>query len=802
MLFLPAKNARLVSYWLLLLGFLFSLKSQAQTPATYSLSGYIKDKSTGEALIGATIFIPAISKGASTNTYGYYSIQLPAGTYTINASFVGFQQQTKQVNLSKNTKLDIELSESEAMTSEVEVTAERLGEQVKNIEMSVQKLEMKAIQKLPALLGEVDVIRSLQLLPGVSSVGEGASGFNVRGGAVDQNLIILDEAPVFNSSHVGGLFSVFNPDAVKDVKLYKGGIPAQYGGRLSSVLDVRLKEGNNKRYQVDGGIGAIFSRFSVEGPIAKDKASFIVAGRRSYGDLFLQLSPEPDLRNTQLYFYDLTAKANWTVNERSRVFVSGYFGQDVFGVPGFAINWGNTTGTVRWNYLFTDKLFMNLTGYVSNYNYGLGATTENQTFDWRSNITNYSIKPEFTYYADNNNTLTFGFQSIYYNTMPGAIKGSTPTANFEFSLARKYGSENAVYIGNEQTVSERISMQYGLRYSWFYYLGPGESIRLGEPATPGTRAPVIPPPTVLGNNEIGATYGNFEPRFSIKYELNDNASVKASYNRMAQYIQLISNTTAVTPVDVYTIATKNIPPQVADQVAFGYFQNLGPKADYEFSVETYYKSFLNQTDYVPGADLLINPNLEAELLYGIGRAYGLELYFKKNTGAFTGWISYTLGRSERNVNGLNNNEWYPSRFDRTHLLAVVGMYTLNEKWSFSTNVSWFTGIPLTFPNSRIEYQGLILPLIDDNRLNNYRVPDYFRIDLSATYQISKRQEGGGKWWKNYESNVVFSAYNVTGRRNPFGIFFRQDPQNLTRTQAIQFSVFGTVIPAVTYNFSF
>ena len=765
-----------------------------------TLSGVVKDKKNGEDLIGATVFIQGINKGAATNLYGFYSLSVPKGDYTVTFSYTGYANIERKVNLQANTKVNIDLEEATQTKEAVEVVANKLVDQTKTIEMSVAKVEMKTIAKMPALLGEVDLVRSIQLLPGVSTVGEGATGFNVRGGAVDQNLIILDEAPLFNSSHLLGFFSIFNPDAVRDVKLYKGGIPAQYGGRLSSVLDVRLKEGNNKRLAVNGGVGLIFSRLSVEAPIKKDKGSFIIAGRRSYGDLFLKLSSDENLKNTQLYFYDLTAKANYTLDERNKVFISGYFGKDVVGLNGFGFNYGNTTASARWNHLFNDKMFMNLTAYYSDYSYGLAASQERISFNWDSRIRNYSFKPDFTYYANSNNTISFGAQVINYITNPGKIYGTGSDRSFERELAQKYGTEAAIYIANEQKVNERLTLQYGLRYSYYAYLGPGESYTLRD-TIPGVRKPVVEPANSYKSGEIIADYGNLEPRFSAKYELNEKSSVKASYNRMTQYLQLVSNTTAVTPVDVYTLASKNIKPQIADQLALGYFRNFGPDRDYEFSIEGFYKVFQNQTDYVPGADLLINEKLEADLLFGDGRAYGLEFYLKKNTGKFTGWISYTLSRTERQVTGLNAGDWYPSRFDKTHNLSVVAMYDLNEKWSFGSNLQYSTGVPLTFPSSRFSQQGIIVPSVDDNKINNYRVPYYFRIDLSATWQLHKRIEGQG-FWKNYESNLVFSLYNVLGRRNPFGIYFQADPKNSQQTQAVQFSVFGSIIPGVTYNFNF
>jgi len=774
-----------------------------------TISGYIKGAEDGESLIGAGVYVEELKKGAITNVYGFYSLTLPKGKYTVKFLYLGYLTQTQTLDLEENKTINIDLAEEAKQAKEVVITGEKteIEANVKSTQMGVNKLDIKTISKIPPLLGEVDVIRSIQLLPGVSSAGEGASGFNVRGGSIDQNLILLDEAPVYNSSHLFGFFSVFNPDAVKDVKLVKGGIPAQYGGRLASLLDIRMKEGNNKKFELNGGIGLLSSRFSVEGPIIKDKMSFILAGRRTYFDLFFPLSSDAQIKESIAYFYDLTAKVNYKIDKRNTVFASGYFGRDKFGFgSAFGFEWGNSTTSLRWNHVYGAKLFSNVTAFYSNYDYGINIETGDDGFKWNSKIENLSIKPEFTYYINDKNTLTFGGQILYYDFLPGKttiLSGGETNVNL---LPKKYAYENSVFVTNDHEISKRLSFTYGLRYSNFINQGAGTKLILGD-TTPGIKRPVLE----LQKVETGKTlaqYGNFEPRFSAKYELNDKTSIKASYNRMAQYIHLLSNTQASIPLDVWTPSSNNIKPQIGDQVALGYFKNFIVKdIDYEFSSEVFYKEMKNQIDYIDGADLLLNRSLEAELLSGKGRAYGVELYLKKRKGKLNGWISYTLSRTERQVYGINNRDWYPTRFDKLHNLAVVGNYEITSTWSISSNFVFSSGVPGTFPTNRIEYQGYILPQNGDNLRNNYRLPAYHRLDFSATYDPRKNE---GRKWKG---SWTFGVYNVYNRRNPFGIYFRQEPpkENPTpaervdqsqKTQAIRFAVLGSVVPSVTYNFSF
>ena len=760
----------------------------------YKLSGHVKAADSGEELIGATVAVKSMSVGVSANVYGFYSLSLPEGKHQLSYSFIGYQEVLIDLEVNSDTVIDVELKPKAQEIKEVEITGENAQNKVKSIEMSVNKIDAKDIKKIPALLGEADVVKSILLLPGVTTVGEGSTGFNVRGGGIDQNLVLLDEAPVYNSSHLFGFFSVFNPDAVKNVKLIKGGIAPEYGGRLSSILDVRMKEGNSKKFTGNGGVGLIFSRLSLEGPIKDENTSFLIAGRRSYADILARPFLGSDLDGSEFFFYDVTAKVNHRINENNRLFLSAYFGRDVFG-SGFLFDWGSTTTTLRWNHIFNQKLFMNLSGFFSDYDYAFGVDEDESRdqFSWESSIISFSLKPDFSYYLNNRNTIKFGGQSLYYNFKPAEASFESVGETNDISLPEKFALENSLYLQNEQKIGARWALLYGFRWSFFNYLGEGEALTFRD-TTPGIRKPVESR-TSVGSWENIADYNNFEPRFSIKYDLNEYSSLKGSYNRMVQYLHLISNTVASTPIDIWLPTTNNVEPQIADQVAVGFFRNF-EKNKYEFSAEIFAKDFQNQIDYIDNADIFFNEELEGELLAGDGRAYGLELYLKKNKGKLGGWISYTLSRSERKVEGINRGEWYPTRFDRNHNLSLVTSYELNQKWSFSANFVYSSGTPTTFPTNRFQVQGIIIPHNIEGSRNNFRIPDYHRLDISATLtpQSNKNRKWKGEW--------VFSIYNVYSRRNPFSIFFEQDQDDLLKTNAIRFSVIGNFVPAVSYNFKF
>lgn len=770
----------------------------------YTINGTIKDGSNGETLIGVTVFVKEIRNGATTNEYGFYSITLPKGAYTIDYTYVGFQPISLVVQLDKNIQQSIELNPEAEQLQEVVVQAEIEQANVDNMEMSTNKLEMKTVLRTPMLFGESDLLRSLQLLPGVSTVGEGASGFNVRGGSVGQNLILLDEAPVYNSSHLFGFFSVFNPDAVKDTKLYKGAVPSRYGGRLASILDVRMKEGNNKHFEVAGGIGSIFSRLAVEGPLIKDKASFIVAARRSYIDVLARPFVPLLSDGGALNFYDLTLKANYNINRRNRLYLSGYFGRDVFRFDqnqGF--NWGNATASLRWNHLFNERLFLNVTGIYSDYDYALQfGEDDRDKFTWNSSITNYIFRPQFTYFIDSRNELSFGGDITYYTFQPASAYGVSNGETVDFSLDRKRNLEVALYAGNAQRVSDRISFEYGLRFSMFQYIGAGTAYYYGD-TTAGVRKPVIGSRT-YSDGELIASYNNLEPRFSFRIQASERSSVKGSYNRMVQYLHLISNTTASNPLDVWNSSTNNIQPQLSDQYTLGYFRDITADKQFELSFEGYLKYTKNQIDYIDGADLLINNFLEGDLLSGIGRAYGLETYFQKKSGRLNGWVSYTLGRSELKVDGINRGEWYETRFNQTHNVKVAAFYDISKRWSASANFVFTSGTPTTFPTSRYMQQGVLIPYNVNASRNNVYLNDYHRLDLSV--RLDGKKVKRGKQRKNSDY-WVFSLYNVYARKNPFSIYFSQSDQRLPagqalQSQATQLSIIGSIIPAVTYNFKF
>ena len=766
----------------------------------FTISGYITDYESGETLIGATALVKELGNGAVSNEYGFYSISVPEGSYTLEFSYIGFGNIIKSVSLSANYKLDVELGEMKNELAEVVVTAKEEDSNVREVSMSVNKLDITTIKSMPTLLGEVEIIRSLQLLPGVNSVGEGATGFNVRGGSIDQNLILLDEAPVYNSSHLFGFFSVFNPDAVKDVKLYKGGIPSRYGGRLSSILDVRMKEGNKKKLNINGGVGFIFSRLSVEAPIIKDKSSLIVAARRSYIDVLAKPFLSESLNGSELNFYDLTLKTNYDINDKNRLFISGYFGRDNFGFGDQAgFNWGNKTGTIRWNHLFSERLFSNLTFYFSDYDYQIKFGNDSQNkFDWNASIQNIGVKPEFSFFLKPGNLLKFGGQSILYTFDPGNAVGVSEGEERDFSLPQKYAMENAVYVENEIDITTTIKANYGLRLSSFTYLGKGTAYEYAD-GIPGERR-YATSATEYDDWESIKTYYNFEPRLSLQMQLSSNNSIKGSYNRTTQYIHLVSNTTAATPVDVWTPSTNNIRPSTADQVAFGYFQNLNDNT-YELSAEVYYKTMNNLVDYIDGADLLLNQFIEGDLIEGEGRAYGIELMAKKTKGKFNGWLSYTLARTERQTPGINGGEWYASRFDQLHNLSLTGFYEINDRWTTSANFAFNTGSPTTFPTTRYTIQGFVVPHNANEERNNVRLPNYHRLDLSIT------RKGKIKKGKRWTGDWVFSVYNVYNRKNAFSIFFAQEDGRIpigssVNTDAYRLSVIGSFIPSVSYNFKF
>ena len=790
-------------HFFLFLTVFLCLSFSAFSQEKFTISGTITDNKNNETLIGVNIYVPALKVGTTTNEYGFYSITLPKGNYEIQISYVGFQTVEKTVLLSKNTKDNFSLQENGENLQEIVIT-EKTKTNTRRPEMSVNKLSVSTIKKMPVVLGEVDILKSILLLPGVTNAGEGASGFNVRGGGADQNLILLDEATIFNSSHVFGFFSVFNPDAIKDLKLYKGGIPARFGGRASSVLDIYQKDGNSSSFHINGGIGLISSRLLAEGPIVKDKGSFLIAGRGSYAHLFLKLSK--DQKDNAAYFYDLNTKLSCKFNPNNNLYVSGYFGRDVFSISNsFTNTYGNSTLNLRWNHLYSDKLFSNLSLIYSDYYYGLAINIVG--FQWDSGIKNYNIKYDFKHYLSDKFKLNYGVNGIYYDFNPGTITPSNATSGIiSDQLDKKFAFEPSLYLDAEHEISKKISLSYGLRYSMFYRLGQStmniyaddnpvafnQNQQIYEKATPIATE-------YFSRNKVIKDYNYLEPRFSMAYQLNENQSIKASYNRMVQYLQLISNTSSPTPLDVWTPSDQFIKPQIADQVALGYFKNFKDDT-YSLELETYYKKVQNRINYIDGADLVANKAIEQVILNGQLRSYGLEVMLRKNTGKLSGWISYTLSKSEqqtlgRNATepGINAGNWYSSAYDKLHNLAVTSAYTLNKKWSFGANFALQTGQPVTYPNGQYQYNGDIM-VPNYGLRNENRLPAYHHLDISAT--LSSRKNDKRKW----KSEWVFSIYNLYNRKNAASITFRQNAIS-GANEAVRTSIFG-MVPAVSYNFKF
>ena len=763
---------------LLLLSLIFLTQSFSVLAQDFTISGNITDATTGEDLLGATAILKGTTTGATTNTYGFYSLSLPKGQRIIAFSFIGYKTITKEVNLDKNISINIQLNPDNTLLEEVVVTSERNDQNIRSAEMGVEKIDMKQIETLPVLFGEKDILKTIQLLPGISTSSEGSSGFNVRGGSSDQNLILLDGAPVYSASHLMGFFSVFNSDALKDVTVYKGGIPANFGGRASSVLDITMKDGNNKKLAVSGGLGLISSRLTVEGPIIKDKMSFIVSGRRSYADYIGKATSILD-DDMDLYFYDLNAKLNYKINDQNRVFVSGYFGKDVFGFGDLGMNWGNTTGTARWNHIFGSKFFSNTTLIYSKYDYGFKVGDE---VDMASGIEDYGFKQDFTWYLNPKNTIKIGLNSTKHNFNPGELLFENEESN-EIIMDKTQAYESGIYISNNQKIGGLISTEYGLRMSMFNQVGEGYKKTYNDNNQVETSE-------YFGKGEIMQTYFEYEPRFSMSYTFNESSSVKASFNRMAQYLQLLSNSTSGQPTDTWMPSTNNIKPLTVNQYAVGYFKNFN-KNKFEFSVEAYYKDMNNVVDYEDGTDILLNENIEAQILSGIGRSYGVEFYLKKKVGKFSGWVSYTLSKSERKIDGINNNNWYNAKFDKTHDISIVGSYKLNKRLTLSATWVYYTGNAVTFPSGKYDYDNFQMPYYTER--NGYRMPNYHRLDFNVHLD--------GKEHKKFKSGWDFSVYNAYNRYNAYTITFQESTTSPGTTEAVKLSLFG-IVPSVTWNFKF
>ncbi len=749
----------------------------------FTISGTVTSKTKGETIIAATIKVG--NNTTISNDYGFYSITVDKGDYTMEVTAVGLQAAIQQLTVDRDIVLNISLADVVKDLDEVIVSSNSRNRSLSSPQMGVEKLSTKDIKYIPVLLGERDILKVVQLLPGVKSAGDGNSGFFVRGGAADQNLILLDEAPVYNASHLLGFFSTFNSDAIKDMTMYKTGMPAQYGGRLSSVLDIKMNEGNNQGYNVSGGIGLISTKLNIEGPIQKGRSSFLVTGRRTYVDAFLKLSKDSAVNSNNLSFYDFNAKANYILGKKDRIYLSGYFGRDNLGVGStFGLAWGNGTGTVRWNHIFGPKLFSNTSLIYSNYNYKISIRSGATDFDIFSQIRDWNLKKELQWYMNSRNNIRFGVNAIYHNIRPGEVTATAASSINSSKLQRRYSLENAVYATNTWKVADKVNITYGIRLTAFSILGKGDFYAID-------RDGIVTDTFSYDKGEMVKTYWNAEPRLAVSYQFNPVSSVKASYVRNVQNLHLVSNSTTSSPTDKWVASTNIIKPEISDQFSFGYYKNLY-NDQYELSVEAYYKTMQNQIDYKDGADIYINSDaIETQLLFGKGRAYGIEWLFKKKLGRFNGWVSYTLSKTERKINGISNNNWYNAKQDRTHDIAVVGIYQLNKKWTISANWIYYTGSAVTFPAGKYR--------IDDQTVyyyterNAYRMPAYHRLDIGATWLLKQK--------KRFSSELTISLYNAYGRENAYTIEFRDNKDDPDKTEAVQTALFK-YIPSVSYNFKF
>jgi hypothetical protein len=758
-----------------------------ENTGTFTVSGRVTDKSNGEELLGATVYVQELRTGTATNLYGFYSISLKPARYSLSFSYVGYQTIVRIVDLKQDTTLNIELKEKQEMLQEVEIKSDRPGEDLKKPVTGTFRMDTRTISSIPALMGEVDLLKAIQLTPGVHATSEGGSGFIVRGGGPDQNLILLDEATVYNASHLMGFFSVFNNDAIKDVTLYKGDIPAAYGGRLSSLLDVRMKEGNMKKLSGTGGIGTISSRLTLEGPILNDRISYIVSARRTYADLFLHFSNDPHLRNNVLYFYDINGKINFRIDDNNRLFFSVYKGKDIFRNPDFRMGWGNQTFTLRWNHLFSKKLFSNFTFINSTFDYSLGIPEgQANSFLWKARLEDFALKADFGYYLNPNNTIKFGISSIYHTFHPGQAKGVGEQSFLtEYEVPPEHSIESGLYVSNEQKIGALITLKYGLRLSVFNNMGPGVIYHFDDDYN-------VIDSTVYRRGDIFNTYYGLEPRVTVSVFLDEVSCVKASYCRNRQYIQLASNSTAGTPLDIWFPSSPNVKPQVSDQFTLGYFRDFR-RNTIETSVEAFYKTTDHAIDFKDHAQLLLNAQYEGQLRFGTGRSYGVEFLVKRVEGRLTGWVSYTLSKSERTIAAINDGKTYVSPYDRPNNVAVVLSYDISPRISLGATWVYLTGAPVTFPTGGAWYQGVRIPVYSDR--NAYRLPNYHRLDLSVTYRGKNKP---GRFW---HGELNLSVYNVYDRHNTWVINFKQEQNDPDQLYAEKTYLFG-IIPALTYNFHF
>jgi len=781
----------------------------------FPLQGFVKNSVTGVPIEGANVYIKALATGVTTDSTGYFIMFLPQGTHSVEFTFVGYVTKKRNIALNRAVTLNMVLEEAAELLQEVSVTGQEKDHNISSSEIGVSKMSMKTIEKMPSFMGEVDVMKSLLMLPGVSTVGEGTTGINVRGGNIDQNLILLDDAPVFNSSHLMGLFSVFNPDMVRDVTFYRGAIPAQYGSRVSSVLDIKIRNPDTESLKLQGGVGLISNRLLLEGPIGKgEKLSFLVGARASFSDYLLMLSPNKSIQDTRANFYDVTGKVLYKLNDKNKLQASFYRAHDGFKLASDSLsaveinasssefNWETANATLRWDHAFTDNFIANIVGVYSDYNAIIANPEPTNGFDLTSAVKYRKVKSDFSWVTSAGHSIMFGAAATKYIIDPGHLQPNTSESNInELLLQQENGLEVAAFVSDEIVVNDKITLMVGLRYSFFSNVGARNVYMYeeGQPLTLETLTDTVS----YGKGENIVAYHGPEPRFSFKYSLNPMSSVKVGYNRMRQYLQLVSNTTAALPIDRWQLSNSYTKPLIADQVSVGYFRNLRDNV-YEVSGEVFYKTTQNATDYKDGAELLLNQALETSVLQGSGYAYGVELQTKKNIGRLTGWLSYTYSQARQLVQGdyeeeqINRGEYYPTNFNKPNILNISATYKESARVSFSANFTYSTGRPVTYPDDKYYVYGLYLPNFVSR--NQYKIPDYHRLDLAMTVEPdpSKQNKWKGSW--------SFSIYNVYARKNAYSVFFKPSNQSfaqyLNQANTYKLSIFGTIFPSITYNFSF
>ncbi len=760
------------------------VKNKIIATKKYTINGTVRNKVTGESIIGATVKVLSNQETITSNEYGFFSLTLPEGNYILEITSVGLIKLIKEIHLVADSTTDIYLDEYSKTLDEIVINNSIPGRSVSGTQMGAERLSIQEMKNIPLLFGENDPMKAIQLLPGIKAASEGNSGIYVRGGAVDQNLILLDEAPVYNASHLLGFFSTFNPDAMKDITVYKTGMPAQYGGRLSSVVDIRMNDGNNQDYYVSGGLGLISSKLNIEGPIQKNKSSFLVSGRTTYVDLFLKLSNDSVIKRNRIGFYDLNAKMNFNLGEKDKLFISGYFGNDHLNAGNnFGLNWGNSTATLRWNHVYSNRVFANTSLIYSNFNYGINLKLGANDVNIFSQIRDWNLKEELQWHPGGGHKFRMGINSIYHVIQPGNVTSSITSSFNNVVFQKRYSWENAFYFSDAWKLNDKWDVSYGLRLSGFSILGKGDFYNLDDKGK-------ITDTIHIAGGKFLKTYLNIEPRVALSFLLTNSSSLKVSYVKNSQNLHLISNSTSARPTDRWVASTNNIEPETSAQSSLGYYKNLSG-IKYELTVETYYKDMENQIDYRDGSDITDANALETQLLYGKGRAYGIEFLLRKKTGRLTGWLSYTLSKSEKKIEGINNNEWYNARQDRTHDVAIVGSYKLKKQWTLSANWVFYTGDAVSFPEGK--YNIGTETFFYYTKRNGYRMPAYHRLDLAATKVFKQK--------KHFTSELSFSLYNAYGRENAYSITFRDKKDDPLKTDAVKTTLFR-FIPSITYNFKF